>query len=189
MRPFIFWSILVEVVAAAGVRGPWGGAWTGGSSGPWSPPSKPNAPWPGTPTSRTPSPGTSTSGTPSPGTPNPGENDFNPLEHLGANSPWFPGKLSPCSRTTSLTFNSGPNVFGISSDAPDGCTVDQAAYVSRHGSRYPDPGAYNGWVALYEKVNLASIPDFRQRLTVSSSKRRISPQDMNSLSSAHGSLF
>lgn len=46
----------------------------------------------------------------------------------------------------------GPNAYGISSDVPDGCTVDQAAYVVRHGSRYPDPGAYAQWVALYEKV-------------------------------------
>jgi hypothetical protein len=48
----------------------------------------------------------------------------------------------------------GPDVHGISSDVPDGCTVDQAAYVVRHGSRYPDPGAYSGWVALYQKVIL-----------------------------------
>jgi acid phosphatase len=48
----------------------------------------------------------------------------------------------------------GPNVFGISSDTPEGCTVDQAVYVSRHGSRYPDPGAYDGWLALYDKVTM-----------------------------------
>lgn len=38
------------------------------------------------------------------------------------------------------------------SDVPEGCTVDQAAYVVRRGSRYPDPGAYSGWVALCQKV-------------------------------------
>lgn len=46
----------------------------------------------------------------------------------------------------------GPNVFDISSETPEGCTVDQAVYISRHGSRYPDPGAYNGWLELYDKV-------------------------------------
>ncbi|CAH0040175.1 unnamed protein product [Clonostachys rhizophaga] len=56
----------------------------------------------------------------------------NPLGHLGANGPW----------------SAGPNVFGISSDVPDNCYVDQAAYVSRHGSRYPDSGAYSGWVKM-----------------------------------------
>lgn len=66
------------------------------------------------------------------------EAQFNPLEHLGGNSPHF----------------KGPNVFGISPDAPEGCSVDQAAFSSRHGSRYPDPGAYNGWLDLSAKVNL-----------------------------------
>jgi acid phosphatase len=61
---------------------------------------------------------------------------FNPLHHLGGNSPWF----------------SGQNVFDISPEAPEGCSVDTAAFASRHGSRYPDPGAYNGWLTLSEKV-------------------------------------
>ncbi|KAH6972242.1 histidine acid phosphatase [Ilyonectria sp. MPI-CAGE-AT-0026] len=59
----------------------------------------------------------------------PGANSKAPLEWLGANSPWFPG----------------PNVNQISSDVPAECTIDQAAYVSRHGSRYPDSGAYAEW--------------------------------------------
>ncbi|KAH7118561.1 histidine acid phosphatase [Dactylonectria estremocensis] len=59
----------------------------------------------------------------------PGANSKAPLEWLGANSPWFPG----------------PNVNKISADVPEQCTVDQAAYVLRHGSRYPDNGAYNEW--------------------------------------------
>jgi len=63
---------------------------------------------------------------------------FDPLQHLGGNSPYF----------------SGPNVFNISPDMPAGCVVDQAAFTSRHGSRYPDPGSYNGWVALAAKVAL-----------------------------------
>lgn len=29
----------------------------------------------------------------------------------------------------------GPNVYGISNEVPDSCTVKQAAYVVRHGSR------------------------------------------------------
>ncbi|KAH8178128.1 histidine phosphatase superfamily (branch 2) domain-containing protein [Sarocladium implicatum] len=56
----------------------------------------------------------------------------NPLGHVGANGPWQPG----------------PNVFGISPEIPSNCKVDQAAYISRHGSRYPDSGAHNGWVAM-----------------------------------------
>jgi acid phosphatase len=64
------------------------------------------------------------------------EAQINPLEHLGGNSPFF----------------RGPNVFDISPDAPEGCSVDQAAFSSRHGSRYPDPGAYNGWLDLSAKV-------------------------------------
>ncbi|KAK5053047.1 hypothetical protein LTR84_002021 [Exophiala bonariae] len=65
-----------------------------------------------------------------PDTPSPSNTAFGPLEHLGANSPWF----------------EGPNVFGISATIPDKCKVDQAVYITRHGSRYPDPGAYNGWI-------------------------------------------
>ncbi|KAK2731179.1 hypothetical protein FQN55_004904 [Onygenales sp. PD_40] len=65
--------------------------------------------------------------------------DFDPLEHLGANSPWF----------------AGPNVNHISSDIPAGCTVDQAAYIVRHGSRYPDAGAYEQWTELHEKIQSA----------------------------------
>ncbi|KAF5004872.1 hypothetical protein FDECE_8654 [Fusarium decemcellulare] len=56
----------------------------------------------------------------------------NPLAHLGANGPW----------------HIAPDVAGISSEIPEGCHVDQAAYVSRHGSRYPDPGAHSSWVEM-----------------------------------------
>ncbi|KAL4797970.1 histidine phosphatase superfamily [Aspergillus venezuelensis] len=66
---------------------------------------------------------------------------FDPLEHVGANSPWF----------------AGPNVNKISSDVPDGCSVDQAVYVVRHGSRYPDPGAYEEWQALHEALQSAGF--------------------------------
>jgi len=47
----------------------------------------------------------------------------------------------------------GPNVNGVENVIPEGCIVEQVAYVSRHGSRYPDGGAYNEWVALYDKVS------------------------------------
>ncbi|EJT76701.1 acid phosphatase PHO1 [Gaeumannomyces tritici R3-111a-1] len=55
-----------------------------------------------------------------------------PLAHLGGNGPW----------------TDAGNVNGISSDVPEGCHVDQAAYVLRHGSRYPDPGAHGGWLEM-----------------------------------------
>ncbi|KAI0379865.1 phosphoglycerate mutase-like protein [Hypomontagnella monticulosa] len=64
----------------------------------------------------------------------------NPLQWLGANGPWY----------------AGPNVFGISPEVPQNCYVEKAAYVSRHGSRYPDQGAYNGWVSMYERFQAAN---------------------------------
>jgi acid phosphatase len=47
---------------------------------------------------------------------------------------------------------SGPEVTGISSDIPEGCKVDLSAFFSRHGSRYPDNGAYNEWVAFQNHI-------------------------------------
>lgn len=44
---------------------------------------------------------------------------------------------------------------GISSEVPEGCKVDLAAFFSRHGSRYPDTGAYNGWVDLNTRIQAA----------------------------------
>lgn len=61
----------------------------------------------------------------------------NPLAHLGGNGPYT---VTPDDYT------------GISSEVPDNCYVDQAAYVLRHGSRYPDPGAHGGWVEMARKV-------------------------------------
>ncbi|OBT95588.2 hypothetical protein VE01_05912 [Pseudogymnoascus verrucosus] len=63
--------------------------------------------------------------------------------YLGGNSPWFPG----------------PDVNNIPNQPPAGCSVDMAAFTSRHGSRYPDPGSYNGWVALQTKIQ--SAPKFQ----------------------------
>lgn len=64
----------------------------------------------------------------------PGDNAESPLTWLGAN---------------------GPNVHGILAEVPDGCRVDQAAYVSRHGSRYPDKGAYGEWTEMESRVSRA----------------------------------
>ncbi|KAH8682989.1 histidine phosphatase superfamily [Tricladium varicosporioides] len=64
-----------------------------------------------------------------------------PLKWLGANSPWF----------------AGPDYNGESNDVPDGCTVEQVAYVVRHGSRYPDTGAYAEWTALQTKIQAANF--------------------------------
>jgi len=61
---------------------------------------------------------------------------FDALHHLGGQGPWFPA----------------PNPNNISPDPPAGCSVDTAAFLSRHGARYPDPGAYSGWQSLYYKV-------------------------------------
>jgi len=46
----------------------------------------------------------------------------------------------------------GPNVNWVDNSVPDGCTVEQVAYVVRHGSRFPDTGAYGQWTTLYAKV-------------------------------------
>ncbi|OAK97314.1 phosphoglycerate mutase-like protein [Phaeosphaeriaceae sp. SRC1lsM3a] len=67
--------------------------------------------------------------------------DFNILQHVGGNGQWFPG----------------PEVTGISSDVPAGCKVELSAFFSRHGSRYPDTGAYNGWVELQKRLQAAPI--------------------------------
>ncbi|KAF1927276.1 acid phosphatase PHO12 precursor [Didymella exigua CBS 183.55] len=66
--------------------------------------------------------------------------DFNILQHVGGNGQWFPG----------------PEVTGISSEVPAGCKVELAAFFSRHGSRYPDNGAYNEWKDLYSRIEAAS---------------------------------
>ncbi|KAH9862982.1 hypothetical protein J1614_010711 [Plenodomus biglobosus] len=49
----------------------------------------------------------------------------------------------------------GPEVTGISSEIPSGCRVDLAAFFSRHGSRYPDTGAYAEWTSLYQRLQVA----------------------------------
>lgn len=68
------------------------------------------------------------------------QNANSPLEWLGANGPW----------------HSGPNIYGISTDVPENCYVDQAAYVTRHGSRYPDAGAYKEWKEMESMVCMIS---------------------------------
>lgn len=46
---------------------------------------------------------------------------------------------------------------GISSDIPAGCKVELSAFFSRHGSRYPDTGAYNGWVELQKRLEATAF--------------------------------
>ncbi|KAL6704834.1 hypothetical protein ACN47E_007517 [Coniothyrium glycines] len=65
--------------------------------------------------------------------------DFDIFQHLGGNAQWGPG----------------PEVTGISPDVPHGCSIDLAAFFSRHGSRYPDTGAYNEWTDLHERIQVA----------------------------------
>ncbi|KAL4255725.1 histidine acid phosphatase family protein [Pleurotus pulmonarius] len=69
-----------------------------------------------------------------------GEANFNPLQHSGPASPYF----------------DAPSQDGIPTETPPGCRVDQAAYILRHGSRYPEPGSFQGWVNLFNKFQNAS---------------------------------
>ncbi|EGY14181.1 acid phosphatase PHO1 [Verticillium dahliae VdLs.17] len=48
------------------------------------------------------------------------------------------------------------DVNGISSAIPENCHVDQAAYVLRHGSRFPDTGAHNGWLEMARRFKESS---------------------------------
>jgi hypothetical protein len=52
----------------------------------------------------------------------------------------------------------GPNIYGISNAVPDNCVVEQVSYNVRHGSRYPDSGAYAQWTTLYAKVSFSQCP-------------------------------
>jgi acid phosphatase len=49
----------------------------------------------------------------------------------------------------------GPSIYGISNAVPDNCVVEQVSYNVRHGSRYPDSGAYAQWTTLYAKVGFS----------------------------------
>ncbi|KAK4240511.1 histidine acid phosphatase [Achaetomium macrosporum] len=87
------------------------------------------------------------------------ETASDPLQWLGANSPWF----------------AGPNVNGIDPEVPENCYVEQAAYAVRHGSRYPDQGAYNDWLSMQQRFapengytasgSLSFLPKWRTVLT------------------------
>ncbi|RPD65418.1 phosphoglycerate mutase-like protein [Lentinus tigrinus ALCF2SS1-7] len=65
---------------------------------------------------------------------------FNPLHHSGPASPYF----------------DAPAQFGILSTTPVQCSVDQAAYLVRHGSRFPEPGSFAGWQSLFAKLQNAT---------------------------------
>ncbi|KAB8301680.1 hypothetical protein EYC80_003514 [Monilinia laxa] len=69
------------------------------------------------------------------------ESSTNPLAFLGASSPYF----------------KGPDVNEISNQIPENCYVDQVAYNVRHGSRYPDSGAYAQWTSLYAEIQAANF--------------------------------
>ncbi|KAF8211856.1 phosphoglycerate mutase-like protein [Mycena galopus ATCC 62051] len=60
---------------------------------------------------------------------------FDPLHHSGPASPYF----------------DAPSQDDIPYETPTGCVVDQAAYIVRHGSRYPEPGSFTGWQDLFVK--------------------------------------
>ncbi|KAI0311187.1 phosphoglycerate mutase-like protein [Amylostereum chailletii] len=66
---------------------------------------------------------------------------FNPLHHSGPASPYF----------------DAPSQFGIDASTPSGCVVDQAAYILRHGSRFPEPGSFKGWQTLFQKIQNATF--------------------------------
>ncbi|GJE97574.1 phosphoglycerate mutase-like protein [Phanerochaete sordida] len=66
---------------------------------------------------------------------------FNPLHHSGPASPYF----------------IAPHEDNLPQGTPDGCVVDQAAYIVRHGSRYPEPGSFTGWQMLFEKFQNATF--------------------------------
>ncbi|KAF7311381.1 Phosphoglycerate mutase-like protein [Mycena kentingensis (nom. inval.)] len=79
---------------------------------------------------------------------------FDPLHHSGPASPYF----------------DAPTQDGIPHDMPAGCIVDQAAYILRHGARYPEPGSFAGWQNLFAKLQnakytakgpLAFLPSWR----------------------------
>ncbi|KAI0746699.1 phosphoglycerate mutase-like protein [Daedaleopsis nitida] len=65
---------------------------------------------------------------------------FDPLHHSGPASPYF----------------DAASQSGISPSTPARCSVDQAAYILRHGSRYPEPGSFAGWQALFTKLQNAT---------------------------------
>ncbi|CAK5265064.1 unnamed protein product [Mycena citricolor] len=62
--------------------------------------------------------------------------EFNPLQHSGPASPYFDAPIED----------------DVSYDTPDNCVVDQAAYIVRHGARYPEPGSANYWKTLAAKL-------------------------------------
>ncbi|KAG5653472.1 hypothetical protein H0H81_000241 [Sphagnurus paluster] len=63
---------------------------------------------------------------------------FDPLQHAGPASPYFDAPSQ------------------IPSSTPPNCKVDQAAYILRHGARYPEPGSFGGWQNLHAKLQNAT---------------------------------
>ncbi|KAI0034866.1 phosphoglycerate mutase-like protein [Vararia minispora EC-137] len=67
--------------------------------------------------------------------------EFNPLHHSGPASPYF----------------DAPTPEHVPEATPEGCIVDQAAYIVRHGSRFPEPGSFGGWKSLFQKIQNATF--------------------------------
>ncbi|GLB39429.1 putative histidine phosphatase superfamily (branch 2) [Lyophyllum shimeji] len=65
---------------------------------------------------------------------------FDRLQHSGPASPYF----------------DAPSQSGVPTATPANCQVDQAAYILRHGSRYPEPGSFAGWQNLFAKFQNAT---------------------------------
>ncbi|KAL0578349.1 hypothetical protein V5O48_003664 [Marasmius crinis-equi] len=66
--------------------------------------------------------------------------EFNPLHHSGPSSPYF----------------NAPSQSDVPVEIPDGCVVDQAAYIARHGSRYPLSDVFTNWNNLFSKFQNAT---------------------------------
>ena len=129
---------------------------------------------------------------------------LDPLRWAGGTSHWYAGKCSLfcvvylARRVMTYAFQHeslGPDVNNVPYEVPEGCVVDTAAFVSRHGARFPDPGSYQGWLTLAAKVSShkshritrTNIPSVRHR-----SKTRPFPsvrEVRNLTSSKHGSLL
>ncbi|KAL0956701.1 hypothetical protein HGRIS_002824 [Hohenbuehelia grisea] len=69
-----------------------------------------------------------------------GSTGFDPLQHSGPASPYFDAPVQP----------------GLPVETPSGCKIDQAAFIVRHGSRYPEPGSFQGWLNLFSKFQNAT---------------------------------
>ncbi|KAI7146696.1 phosphoglycerate mutase-like protein, partial [Hortaea werneckii] len=68
--------------------------------------------------------------------------EWDPMHHMGGNSPWFPK-------------NAGTVQEGL--DLPQGCRVDQVHMISRHAERYPTVLAGVRMLELYQHLQKANM--------------------------------